>query len=61
MPGALLIWLERLLLGDYEFGEAGGLLGLSLPSMAMRKTAPTTSFRIVYLRRRNGDREGDES
>ena len=45
----------------YEFREVGGLLGLTLPSTVMRETALATSFRIVYLRRRKANREGDES
>ena len=59
-PAPFLLELERFLLGVYEFGEVGGLLGRPLPLTAM-ETAPAASFRIVYLNRRKGDREGDES
>ncbi len=55
-----LLELERFLLGVYEFGEVRALSGRPLPLTAT-ETAPAASFRIVYLRRRKANREGDES
>jgi hypothetical protein len=41
-----------------EIGEVGGLIGRPSPQKAVWETVPDASFKIVYLRRRKGDREG---